>query len=293
VVDYRRLNKRIAGDTYPLPHIEDLLTKTAEARVFSKLDLVSGFHQIPVHEDDQHYLAFTAIDDSYTYRYVPFGLNIAPALFTRALNRALRRCHEYTAVYIDDILVYSPSIDEHIVHLHSVFEELGKAHFLVSLKKSTLGVELITYLGHILTPGQISQDPAKIRAVREFVPNTVRGVRRFLGMCGYYRKFIKGFSRISAPLTDLVSGKGRVNLNEQQLQAFRALRDAMTQAPVLELFVTDRDTRVEVDSCSTGVGAVLTHHVDGSWKPSAFFSKKFPITAKAYASRESETFGIY
>jgi len=112
-------------------------------------------------------------------------------------------------------------------------------------------------------------------------------------MCGYYRKFIKGFSRISAPLTELVSGKGRVTLNEQQLQAFRALRDAMTQAPVLELFVTDRDTRVEVDSCSTGVGAVLTQEVNGAWKPAAFFWKKFSMTARAYASRESETYGIY
>jgi len=294
VVDYRRLNKRIAGDTYPLPHIEDLLTKTSEARVFSKIDLVSGFHQIPVHEEDQHYLAFTALDDSYTYCYVPFGLNIAPALFTRALNRALVRCQEYTAVYVDDILVYSASIDEHLTHLSQVFESLGKANFRVSMKKSTLGVDTIMYLGHILTPGQITQDPEKVKAVREFpIPMTVKGVRRFLGMCGYYRRFIKGFSKIATPLTELTSGRGKVNLNLEQVAAFTALRNAMTQAPVLELFVFSRDARVEVDSCSTGVGAVLTQEVHGAWKPVAFYSKKFPATAKVYASREAETYGIY
>jgi len=294
VVDYRRLNKRIAGDTYPLPHIEDLLTKTAQARVFSKIDLVSGFHQVPVHEDDQQYLAFSALDDSYTYCYVPFGLNIAPALFTRALNRALRDCQDFIAVYVDDIMVYSSDIVEHEAHLKQVFTALGIAHFRVSKKKSTLGVEEVMYLGHILTPGRVQQDPNKVKAVKEFpLPTTVKQVRRFLGMCGYYRRFIKGFSKIASPLTDLVSGRGRVTLNDEQKLSFASLRNAMTEAPVLELFLSSRDTRVEVDSCSTGVGAVLTQEVDGTWKPVAFYSKKFPVTAKAYASREAETYGIY
>jgi len=154
VVDFRRLNKRIAGDTYPLPHIEDLLAKTANAQVFSKIDLVSGFHQIPVHEDDQQYLAFTALDDSYTFKYVPFGLNIAPALFTRALNSALKRCQEFTSIYVDDILVFSKDIDTHEKHLTMVFSALGSANFRISMKKSTLGIVKIDYLGHILSPGK-------------------------------------------------------------------------------------------------------------------------------------------
>jgi hypothetical protein len=112
-------------------------------------------------------------------------------------------------------------------------------------------------------------------------------------MCGYYRRFIKGFSKIASPLTDLVSGKGKVSLSELQQSAFASLREAMWKAPVLDLFLSRRDTRVEVDSCSTGVGGVLTQEVDGNWKPVAFYSKKFPVTAKVYASREAETYGIY
>jgi hypothetical protein len=129
VVDFRRLNKRIAGDTYPLPHIEDLLAQTAKANIFSKIDLVSGFHQIPVHADDQQYLAFTAIDDSYTFKYVPFGLNIAPALFTRALDNALRKCKKFTSVYVDDILIFSKDINEHEEHLEQCSKPLGQRIF--------------------------------------------------------------------------------------------------------------------------------------------------------------------
>jgi len=284
----------IEGDTYPLPHIEDLLAKTAEARIFSKIDLVSGFHQIPVHVDDQKYLAFTAIDNSYTFKYVPFGLNIAPALFTRALNNALRQCQEFTSVYVDDILVFSLSVDQHMDHLTRVFRALGEANFRISMKKSTLGVTKIDYLGHILTPGRMEQDPRKKEAVSNFpVPLNAKGVRRFLGMAGYYRKFIRNFAKIAEPLMSLVSLKGTVVLDESQLKAFEALKRAMTEAPVLELFHSGRETRVEVDSCASGVGAVLSQVVFEAWKPVAFFSKKFPKTAKAYASRETEAFGIY
>jgi len=294
VIDYRRLNKRIAGDTFPLPHIEDLLTKTARATIFSKIDLVSGFHQIPVHPHDQHYLAFTAIDESYTYCYVPFGLNIAPAIFTRALSRALLKCDSFTAVYVDDILVFSQNVEAHMQHLAKVFNALGEANFRISMKKSILGVEEIEYLGHILTPGQVHQHPKKKEAVANFPePQSAKAVRRFIGMTGYYRKFIKGFAKIANPLMELVSLKGRIKLNEEQVKSFNTLKNALVQAPLLELFRSDRETRIEVDSCAVGVGAVLSQAIDGVWKPVAYFSKKFPQTVKAYASREAEAYGIY
>ena len=192
VVDYRRVNKKIQGDSYPLPNVEDLLTKAGRARIFTKIDLVSGFHQIPVHEDDQKYLAFSTPDNSYPYAYV----NIAPELFTRVLNKALVSCQRFCAVYVDDILIFSSSAEQHMVHLRLVLEALGKANFRVSIKKSTLAVEPIHYLGFILTPARIEQDPAKVDAIVHFpVPSTQKQVRRFLGMAGYYRKFVKDFRR--------------------------------------------------------------------------------------------------
>ena len=294
VIDYRKLNKRVAGDRYPLPHIEDLLAKPAHAKIYSKIDLTAGFHQIPVNRDDQDVLAFSALTDTYTYCYVPFGLNIAPALFTRVLNEALKTCEAFTAIYVDDILVFSETIEQHLEHLTQVLTQLGEANFRVSIKKSTLGVLLVEYLGHILTPGQIQQNPRKIAAISEFPePASVRQVRKFVGMCGYYRRFIKGFAKIAAPLTDLTSGKGKVTLNQSQVVAFKTLQKAMAEAPLLELYCSDRETRVEVDSCSTGTGAVLTQNILKQWKPVAYFSKKFSKEALSYPSREAEAYGIY
>jgi len=253
VIDYRKLNTRVAGDSYPLPHIDDLLTKAAKAKIFSKLDLTAGFHQIPVDHRDQDYLAFTAIDNAYTYNYVPFGLNIAPAIFTRVLNRALVTCMEFTAIYVDDILVFSDSPEAHKIHLRSVLHALGMANFRVSLKKSIIGEEKVHYLGHILLPGQVQQDPAKLTAVTDFPqPQTVKAVRRFIGLTGYYRKFVKNYAKIAAPLMELMSGKGRVILNESQITAFSLLKKAMTSAPLLHLYQPRRETRVEVDSCALG-----------------------------------------
>jgi len=299
VIDYRKLNTRVAGDTYPLPHIDDLLTKTAKAKIFSKLDLTAGFHQIPVDPRDQDYLAFTAIDNAYTYNYVPFGLNIAPAIFTRILNRALVSCMEFTAIYVDDILIFSDSLEDHKAHLKAVLVALGMANFRVSLKKSIIGEEKVHYLGHILLPGQVQQDPSKISVVKDFPePKTVRAVRRFIGLTGYYRKFVKDYAKIAAPLMALMTGKGRVSLDETQRSAFSLLKDAMTTAPVLHLYQPRKETRVEVDSCALGVGAILSQRTEetGSvkkWKPVSYFSKKFPETVKSYASREMEMYGIY
>ena len=257
VVDYRRLNKRVEADSYPLTHIEDLLNKTAKAKIFSKVDLVSGFHQIPVSPASQKFLAFTAVDDSYTYQFIPFGLNIAPALFTRVLNKALVGCNDYCAIYVDDILVFSQDIKEHSRHLKAVFMALGMANFRVSMKKSTIGVDTVHYLGHILHAGRVEQDPSKITAVKEFLyPSTVKAIRRFLGMCGYYRRFIYNFSLIAAPLIASTQGKGKVLLTQEQKTAVDTLKNAMINAPVLEFFHSEKETRVEVDSCSTGVGAV-------------------------------------
>ena len=177
---------------------------------------------------------------------------------------------------MDDILIHSQDIEEHKKHLLAVFRALGVANFRVSMKKSTVGVDSVHYLGHILHAGRVEQDPAKITAVRDFpYPTTVKGVRRFLEMCGYYRRFIHNFSRIAAPLINLTQGKGKVRLTEEQTGTVDTLKKAMITAPVLELFLSERETRIEVDSCATGVGAVLSQRLSTHWKPVAFYSHKF------------------
>lgn len=293
-IDYRRLNTRIPLDTYPLGNIEDLLTRAGTAKIFSKIDLASGFHQVPVHPEDQHYLAFTTEEAAYTYAYIPFGLNVAPALFTRALNAALEGCRPFILIYVDDILVISQSLEEHLIHLHKVLTALGKANFRVSVPKTILGVVEIPYLGHILRPGQVCQDPGKITAILDHpIPTTLKGLQRFLGMTSYYRRFIRNYGKIAEPLFPLLSTKGRLQLSPVHVDAIQKLKDTLTKEPVLEQFISSRPTRVEVDSCATGVGAVLSQKVEGHWKPVAFYSKRFPGAARTYASRELEALGIY
>jgi len=171
---------------------------------------------------------------------------------------------------VDDILIFSPTPEQHVKDVARVLQALGKANFRVSLKKSILGVEKIHYLGHILTPGQVQQDPAKIESMKNFPePGTIRAVRRFIGMTGFYRRFIKGYAKTAGPLMELTSGKGKISLNDKQRHAFQQLKEAMTTAPVLQLYQARRDTRVEVDSCGTGVGAVLAQKVEGRWRPVA------------------------
>ena len=155
-------------------------------------------------------------------------------------------------MYVDDILIFSSTPDQHAKDLSRVLHALGRANFRVSLKKSILGVERVHYLGHILTPGAIQQDPAKIEAMKQYPePTTIKGVRRFIGMTGFYRRFIRNYSKSLTSL-GIDIRKGSYHPNEDQKQSFTSLKQAMVTAPVLQLYQARQETRLEVDSCSTG-----------------------------------------
>jgi len=293
-VDYRLVNERIYGDQYPLPLINELFNKARRGLIFSKIDLASGFYQIPVKKECRGILAFSDGSELYTFTVLPFGLKISPAAFCRILNAALRPCWAFTATFMDDILVFSDSVDEHAQHLLQVLRCLGATNFKIALKKTTLGAHSVQYLGHILSKNELRTDPAKVAAILQWpLPSTVRQLRRFLGTVHYYRGFIPECARLAAPLYDLATGKGAIQLGDKEVQAFQALQSKLVSPKVLINFESTRETQVHVDASSLGAGAVLLQFEGSDWRPAEYYSKKYNQVQKLLPARDLELLAMY
>ncbi|GBG76141.1 hypothetical protein CBR_g21889 [Chara braunii] len=204
-VDYRGLNKITRKSTEPLPRIDDLLDMVQGCTIFSKIDLKFGYHQIEMAEGDVHKTAFKTRYDTYEYLVMPFGLCNAPGTFQTEMNRILRPyLDRFVVVYLDDIVVFSRSVEEHAQHLALVLQALHEAQYKINREKSSFGVTSVTYLGHVISGEGLAPEATKVVAIQDWPqPTTVRDARSFLGLASYYRKFVKNFSAIAAPLTDL------------------------------------------------------------------------------------------
>ncbi len=205
-VDYRSLNSVTKADTFPLPRIDDLLDQLSQARYFSSIDLASGYWEIKVHPNSQEKTAFTTPQGLFEFRVMPFGLRNAPAAFQRLMQQVLTGLNppdgpDFVAAYLDDILIFSRSMDEHLMHLNLVISRLMDAGLKLNATKCHFVREEVEYLGHLLTPSGLRPSQAHTAAVKEFaVPQDVTGVRRFLGLASYYRRFIPGFAKTAYPL---------------------------------------------------------------------------------------------
>ncbi|MCO5601836.1 hypothetical protein L7F22_055961 [Adiantum nelumboides] len=203
-VDHRSLNKITIKNRFPIPRIDDILDKLQGARIFSRIDLKSGYHQIRIAPEDVHKTAFRTTFGLYEFLVMPFGLTNAPASFNRMMDRIFRPYRKFTGVFFDDILVFSETEEEHKKHLDIVFQELRKNELHINAKKSEFFLNKIHYLAHIVSHNQVRMDPAKIQVIKDWPPlTTVHDVRSFLGLCSYYRRFIRGFAHVAAPLHDL------------------------------------------------------------------------------------------
>jgi hypothetical protein len=236
-VDYRHLNALTVKAKYPVPIIDELLDELFGASWFSILDLRAGFHQILLRDGEAHKTAFQTHLGHYEFRVMPFGLTGAPGTFQKAMNHTLapllRKC---ALVFFDDILIYSASLEDHISHLQQVFQLLAKDEWKVKLSKCKFAKQQVSYLGHVINSSGVSTDPVKIQAISAWpLPTNIKELRSFLGLAGYYRKFIRHFGVISQPLNTLLK-KGALFIwtNEHTL-AFHTLQHALTQAPVLSL----------------------------------------------------------
>ncbi|GJU97129.1 ty3-gypsy retrotransposon protein [Tanacetum coccineum] len=288
-VDYRALNAITIRDRFPIPTVDELLDELHGAHVFSKIDLRAGYHQIRVHDADTHKTAFRTIDGHYEFLVMPFGLSNAPSTFQAAMNDIFRDVlRRFVLVFFDDILIYSHTHEQHYDHLHHVFSVLTKHKYYAKLSKCIFCVHEVQYLGHVISSKGVATDPEKLKAIQEWPkPNSITGLRGFLGLTGYYRRFVKGYAHIATPLTDMLQHQ-QIQWNHEAEKAFENLKTAMTTLPVLALPDFTLIFDVTTDASGMGIGAVLSQQD----KPIAFFSKKLSPRMRSASTYIRELYAI-
>ncbi|KAJ9537877.1 hypothetical protein OSB04_030610 [Centaurea solstitialis] len=258
-IDYRELNKLTVKNRYPLPRIDDLFDQLQGAAWFSKIDLRSGYHQLKVREEDVHKTAFRTRYGHYEFVVMPFGLTNAPAAFMDLMNRVCRPLLDRSViVFIDDILIYSKTKEDHVEHLREVLEILRKEQLYAKFSKCDFWLQEVQFLGHLVNREGIKVDPAKVEAVMKWeTPKSPTEIRSFLGLAGYYRRFIQDFSKVAVPLTKLTRKNVSFVWGEEQQSAFETLRQKLCEAPVLTLPEGVEDMTVYCDASYHGLGCVL------------------------------------
>lgn len=294
-VDFRKLNAIAKTCAYPLPRINDLLSIMAGSRFFSTIDLAKGFWQIGLDEESKEKTSFTTVFGQFQYKRLPFGLATAPGAFQKVLETVLAglvwvKC----LVYIDDILVFSSTWEEHLAILTDVFTRLIKADLKIKLKKCEFARTECLYLGHILNAGGISPDPSKVSAIKELQPPTcIKEVETFLGKVGYYGRFIDHLSTIAKPLFELKKKGAEWKFGETELQAFEYLKKCLITAPVLKHPVFDKTFLIQTDASGFGFGAVLSQNFDDGEHPISYASRTLLGAETRYAVIEKEGTALY
>src|ERR687886_560040 len=258
-IDYRELNKRTVKNRYPLPRIDDLFDRLQGASFFSKIDLRSGYHQVRVAEADVPKTAFRTRYGHYEFLVMPFGLTNAPAIFMDLMNRVCRPyLDKFVIVFIDDVLIYSKTEAEHEAHLRCILQLLKQEKLYAKLSKCEFWLREVQFLGHVICQEGVKVDPSKIEAVmnRES-PKTPTEIKSFLGLAGYYRRFIQDFSKIASPLTKLTRKKEPWVWGSDQESAFQRLKGLLCEAPVLVLPEGSDGFVVYCDASLSGLGCVL------------------------------------
>ncbi|KAK3512381.1 hypothetical protein QTP70_007448 [Hemibagrus guttatus] len=286
-MDYRGLNAITVPYPYPLPLVPAALEQLRGARMFTKLDLRSAYNLVRIRKGDKWKTAFHTTHGHYEYRVMPFGLTNAPAIFQALINGVFQDpLGKWVIAYINDILVYSNSLEEHVLHVREVLSRLQQHHLYVKLEKCEFHRTMVTFLGYVSSRRGVEMDMAKVRAVTDWpAPTTVWELQRFLGFANFYRRFIWNYSSVAGLLTSFLRGKPkRLAWTDQARAAFQQLKDCFTSAPILRHPDPDLPFVVEVDASSSGLGAVLSqrHGEPGKLHPCAYYSRKLTAAEVNY-----------
>lgn len=294
-IDYRRLNSITVKDSYPLPRIDDSLEALQGAHFFSTIDLFCGYWQVAMDPDDAKKTAFcTSNGGLYEFTVMSMGLVSAPATFERLMERVLAGLHWKTClIYLDDVIVFSNTFEDHVSRLDDVLACIGKAGLKVSPKKCSLFQEKVNFLGHVVSKQGISTDPTKVAAVKDWkTPSNVREVRSFLGLCSYYRKFVGGFADIARPLHHLTEAERPFVWSRECQQAFEMLKSKLTSAPILGYPVSQTPYTLDTDASGVGIGAVLSQIQDGVERVISYFSRVLTKEERRYCVTRRELLAV-
>lgn len=294
-IDFQKVNEVSKKDAYPLPFINSILDKLRRARYISSIDLRHGYWQVPLSKESKPITAFTVPSRGlYQFRVMPFGLHSAPATFQRLMDKIIGPdLDPYCFAYLDDIVVLGDTFEHHLEMLREVFRRLRNASLKLNPDKCQFCRRSLRYLGHVITAAGIQTDPEKVSCIQQLpAPTTVRSLRRFLGMASWYRRFIPEFSKVAAPLNQLLKKDRRWVWKEEQDTAFRQLKQALTQAPVLACPDFTKRFILQTDASDDGLGIALTQHLDGGDHVIAYASRSLSPAEKSYTTTEKECLAI-
>lgn len=301
VIDYRKLNQKTISDKYPMPEISNILDQLGGNQYFTTLDLASGFHQIKMNPRDVEKTAFSVNQGKYEFVRMPFGLKNAPAIFQRAMDDVLREhIGKICYVYMDDVVVFGKTLEEATKNLKIILKTLQDANLKVQPDKSEFLKKSVEFLGYVITKDGIKPNPKKIESIEKWPePKTVKELRSFLGLIGYYRRFVKDFAKIAKPLTNLFRGERdpssnkKITFGDTEKEAFEQLKTILTSSDILTYPSFDKKFLITTDASNYAIGAVLSQGEIGKDKPIHFASRTLNRTEENFSATEKEMLAIY
>ena len=293
-IDYRQLNNVTVKDAYPLPRIDSCLDAMSEARWFSTFDLRSSYHQVGVAPEDRDKTTFICPRGMYRYKTVPFGLRNAGATFQRLMDILMSGLHlEICLVYLDDIVVYAKTAEEHLERLKMIFQRLGEAGLKLKPEKCRFFRRSVSFLGHVISDQGIGTDPAKIEQVANWpTPASVQELRTFMGLSSYYRRFVRDFAKLASPLHSLMKKDATFRWSDEAQRSFETLKAALTSLPVLAMPPDHREYMLDTDASDYAIGAVLSQRQESVERVIAYASRSLDRRERNYCVTRKELLAV-
>ncbi|UYV75014.1 hypothetical protein LAZ67_12002096, partial [Cordylochernes scorpioides] len=293
-VDYRELNKITIDDKQPLPLLQDIFDRLHGAKYFTTLDVAWGYWHVQMHPESVPKTAFVTNDGHYEFLVMPFGLKNAASTFQKIIQKVIGTLlWKGVCVFQDDIIIYSSSFSQHMNLIKQVFEKLLEYNIKLKFKKCSFAQSEVKYLGHIIGHNKVKPDPVKIKAVQDFPqPTTVKGIRRFIGLANFYRKFIPRFAEIATPLTNLTQKNKLFSWTPQVDKSFIELKAALTSEPILTIYNPEVPCKLYTDASAIGIAGILSQEIDSTEHVISYYSKKLLKHQQNYSAFELECYAV-